>query len=108
MIFSGDSDRGHSWYAARSCRNIVPQKNGKVVAADGKAVAAVGKAVAVVGKAVAVVGKAVAVVGNTSAPMILTEQQAVSTGKVSAAADGNTYKHWGSAEMFPTAFPLLF
>ena len=94
MIFSGDSDRGHSWYAARSCRNIVPQKNGKVVAADGKAVA--------------VDGKAVDAVGNTSAPMILTEQQAVSTGKVSAAADGNTYTHWGSAEMFPTAFPLLF
>ena len=101
MIFSGDSDRGHSWYAARSCRNIVPQKDGKAVAADGKAVAAVGKAVAVD-------GKAVDAVGNTSAPMILTEQQAVSTGKVSAAADGNTYTHWGSAEMFPTAFPLLF
>ena len=101
MTFSGDSDRGHSWYAARSCRNIVPQKNGKAVAVDGKTVA-------VDGKAVAVDGKAVAVDGNTSAPMILTEQQAVSTGKVSAAADGNTYKHWGSAEMFPTAFPLLF
>ena len=101
MIFSGDSDRGHSWYAARSCRNIVPQKNGKAVAVDGKTVAADGKTVAVD-------GKAVAVDGNTSAPMILTEQQAVSTGKVSAAADGNTYTHWGSAEMFPTAFPLLF
>ena len=101
MIFSGDSDRGHSWYAARSCRNIVPQKNGKAVAVDGKTVAADGKTVAVD-------GKAVAVDGNTSAPMILTEQQAVSTGKVSAAADGNTYTHWGSAEMFPTAFPPLF